>query len=262
MTNKVQNIVAILICLILSSPSFAQKKKNYTDKAKDVSFDMIYVKGASFEMGNKKGDLLLDDGVNPSVPVHEVSIDGFFVGKFEVTQALWEAVMGSNPSELKIGNHPVETVSWDDCQVFLKKLNTLTGQKYRLLTESEWEFISRGGKKVANTNASNENISSRAWILSNTEDHTHQEVGTKAPNELGLYDVQGNVWEWVNDWYSETSYKQATQSNPQGVQNGTLKVFRGGSYMSEELFCRPAYRNFDKPSVKQDFLGLRIAKSL
>ncbi|KXX72104.1 hypothetical protein AVL50_02485 [Flammeovirga sp. SJP92] len=242
--------------------SFAQKKKNYSDTAQGVSFDMVFVKGSTFKMGDKKGDLLLDNGVNPSVPVHEVTIDGFFVGKYEVTQALWGAVMGNNPSEMKMGNHPVETVSWDDCQEFLKKLNTLTGKDYRLLTESEWEYVARGGKKVSETDVASQNISQRAWIITNAQDNQHQEVGTKVANELGIYDLQGNVWEWVNDWYSESSYKQATKTNPQGVQNGTTKVYRGGSFISEEVFCRPAYRNFDKPDVKMNFLGLRIARSL
>ncbi|NME69425.1 formylglycine-generating enzyme family protein [Flammeovirga aprica] len=262
MNNHIKNILLFLSCILMVPSTYAQKKKNYTDTAQGVSFDMVFVKGSTFKMGDKKGDLLLDNGINPSVPVHEVTIDGFFVGKFEVTQALWEAVMGENPSEMKMGNHPVEMVSWNDCQEFLKKLNTLTGKDYRLLTESEWEYVTRGGKKGVKMDVSSQNIEQRAWMTSNTENNQHQEVGTKAANELGIYDLQGNVWEWVNDWYSETSYKQAMQSNPQGIQNGTDKVYRGGSFMSEVLFCRPAYRNFDKPDVKMNFLGLRIARSL
>ncbi|WP_052444335.1 SUMF1/EgtB/PvdO family nonheme iron enzyme [Flammeovirga sp. OC4] len=262
MNRTLKHTILFLSSFLIIHLASAQKKKNYTDKAQGVSFDMVFVKGGTFKMGDKKGDLLLDNGVNPSIPVHEVSIDGFFVGKHEVTQSLWEAVMGKNPSELKMGNHPVEMVSWNDCQEFLKKLNTLTGENYRLLTEAEWEYVTRGGKKMANTDAASQNIPMRAWISSNTDDHQHQEVGTRAANELGIYDLQGNVWEWVNDWYSETSYKQSTHSNPQGIQNGTTKVYRGGSFMSEALFCRPAYRNFDKPDVKMNFLGLRIARSL
>lgn len=222
---------------------------------------MIYVKGGTFQMGDRKGDLVLDTGENPSLPLREVKIDGFFVGKFEVTQALWESVMGSNPSELKVGNHPVESVSWNDCEEFIKKLNTLTGKDYRLLTEAEWEYVARGGKKHEKDKSSIENISSRAWVLNNA-DNTHQEVGTKAPNVLGIYDLQGNVWEWVNDWYAVDSYKKTGEDNPQGVQNGKEKAYRGGSFLSDENFCRPAYRNYDLPDIKQKFLGLRIGRSL
>lgn len=261
MINKIQKIVFILLSLIVVNTVSGQKKKNYIESAQGVSFEMVFIKGGSFQMGDKKGDLLLDTGVNPSTPVHQVNINNFFVGKFEVTQELWSAVMGENPSEKKKENHPVEMVSWNDCQEFTKKLNTLTGKDYRLLTEAEFEYVARGGKKEAKTDAANLDIPSRAWIFSNTEDHHHQAVGTKEPNNLGLYDLQGNVWEWVNDFYSETSYKESVASNPQGVQNGENKVFRGGSFTSEEIFCRPAYRNFDKPDVKQDFIGLRVALS-
>ncbi|AZQ62887.1 formylglycine-generating enzyme family protein [Flammeovirga pectinis] len=254
-------IFTLLLGLSISLSSTAQKKKNYTDKVSEVTFDMIYVKGGSYKMGDRKGDLVLDTGVNPSLPIHEVHIDGFFVGKVEVTQALWETVMGNNPSEYKMGNNPVEMVSWNDCKQFIQKLNTLTGKEYRLLTEAEWEYVARGGKKLAQGMSSYENIMARAWLLPNSED-SHHEVGTKVPNELGIYDLQGNVWEWVNDWYSETSYKQSTENNPQGVQNGETKVFRGGSYLSDEFFCRPAYRNYDGIDIRQDFLGLRVARSL
>ncbi|MBB3700099.1 SUMF1/EgtB/PvdO family nonheme iron enzyme [Flammeovirga yaeyamensis] len=255
------NKFIILLFSLVSLHTYAQKKKNYSEKVDEVTFDMIYVKGGEFQMGDRKGDLVLDTGENPSLPLHNVKISGFFVGKFEVTQNLWETVMGKNPSETKMGNLPVETVSWNDCQDFIKKLNTLTGKDYRLLTEAEWEYVARGGKKHSDEETGNVNITDRAWILDNSEGKLNA-VGSKQPNELGIYDLQGNVWEWVNDWYAVDSYKKSMSDDPQGVQNGKEKVYRGGSYMSEEEFCRPAYRNYDEPQIKQSFIGLRLARSL
>ncbi|NLR90931.1 formylglycine-generating enzyme family protein [Flammeovirga agarivorans] len=259
--NTSKLLIIALLCFSAFSTNAQKKKKNYTETIDHVSFDMIFVKGGTFEMGDRKGDLQLDTGENPSLPIHDVTISDFFVGKFEVTQQLWETVMGSNPSEHVKGGRPVENVSWNDCQEFIKKLNTLTGNDYRLLTESEWEYVVRGGKKYNKTNLGRENIPERAWILSNSDNTSHT-AGTRFPNELGIYDLQGNVWEWVNDYYAVDSYKQAEQTNPQGVQNGKERVYRGGSFLSDENFCRPAYRNYDMPDIKQGFLGLRVARSL
>jgi formylglycine-generating enzyme required for sulfatase activity len=182
--------------------------------------EMIFVRGGTFSMGSNDRD---------EKPLHNVTISDFYMGKTEVTQAQWEAVMGDNPSYFKnCPSCPVEQVSWDDIQTYLAKLNKLTDKNYRLPTEAEWEYAARGGVSSTGTLYAGANgANTVAWNNGNSSSSVH-EVGTKKANELGIYDMSGNVWEWCSDWFG--SYTESNQTNPTGVSNGTYRVLRGGSW--------------------------------
>lgn len=188
---------------------------------------------------------------------HAVTLDGYYIGETEVTQALWKAVMGNNPSYFSGDNHPVETVSWDDCQEFIKELNQKTGKEFRLPTEAEWEFAARGGNKSQHTKYSGSNeLDEVAWFYSNSWSMTHP-VKTKKPNELGIYDMTGNVWEWCQDWYG--SYNSSPQTNPTGPSSGSDRVGRGGSWINDDMVCRLSYRYNSTPDYTYSGLGFRLA---
>ena len=220
-----------------------------------VSFEMVRVDGGTFLMGatSEQGS----DADSDEKPVHSVTLSGYYIGKTEVTQALWKAVMGSNPSQFMGDDLPVEKVSWDDCQEFIRKLNSMTGQNFRLPTEAEWEFACRGGNNSRGYKYSGSiNLGSVAWYDGNSGNKTHP-VGTKAPNELGIYDMSGNVWEWCSDWYAD--YTSYSQTNPKGPQSGSSRVIRGGSWGSIVGRCRSSFRYCGTPSICYDYLGLRLA---
>mgnify|MGYP001804168081 CR=1 FL=1 len=162
-----------------------------------ISENMVFVKGGTFNMGS-------NDGRDIEKPLHEVQVGDFYIGKYEVTQAQWRRIMGNSPSSFNnCDDCPIESVSWNDIQRFLKKLRKQTGQKYRLPTEAEWEYAARGGNKSKGfTYAGSNALADVAWYDSNSGNKT-QPVGQKAPNELGIYDMSGNVWEWCTDWYGE-----------------------------------------------------------
>ena len=213
-----------------------------------VSFKMIAVKGGTFQMGS-------DDGYNA---VHQVTLSDYYIGETEVTQELWNAVMGSNPSKFT-GNmqRPVEMVSWNDCQTFISKLNQLTGETFRLPTEAQWEYAARGGNKSKGYTYSGSNaIDDVAWYYDNSDRMTHP-VKTKAPNELGIYDMSGNVWEWCSDWYGD--YSSAAQTDPTGPATGYYRVGRGGSWDNDATYCRVAFRGNSTPTNRFSHLGLRLA---
>lgn len=224
-----------------------------------VSFEMVRVEGGTFRMGatTEQGDYADSD----ETPVHSVTLSCYYIGKTEVTQALWQAVMGSNPSGFEgAADLPVERVSWDDCQEFIQKLNRLTGRNFRLPTEAEWEFACRGGNNSRGYKYSGSNdIDNVAWYWDNSGGKTHP-VGTKAPNELGIYDMSGNVWEWCSDWYAD--YTSYSQTDPTGPQSGSCRVSRGGSWYSRARDCRSSIRNIssrDLPAYRDGLLGLRLA---
>ena len=219
-----------------------------------VSFDMVEVRGGTFRMGatSEQGS----DADSDENPVHSVTLSGYYIGKTEVTQALWKAVMGSNPSEF-IGNDlPVENVSWNDCQEFISQLNALTGENFRLPTEAEWEFACRGGNNSRGYKYSGSNyIDNVAWYEDNSGYKTHP-VATKSPNELGIYDMSGNVWEWCTDWYGD--YSSGAQTNPKGPYDGSYRVFRGGSWVFGVRHCRSSLRYGINPTLCDGNLGLRL----
>ena len=235
-----------------------------------VSFKMVAVEGGTFTMGASDVDLGASDSEKPA---HQVTLSSYRIGETEVTQALWKAVMGSNPSEFSPTNgyaenlqRPVEMVSWNDCQQFITKLNQMTGKNFRLPTEAEWEYAARGGKNSQGYKyAGSNDLNLVAWHWNNIPSHTDgvegygtQTVATKSPNELGLYDMSGNVWEWCQDRYG--SYSSAAQTNPTGPASGYDRVGRGGSwYFMESVGCRVSYRSYGSPSDSGNSLGLRLA---
>lgn len=231
--------------------------------ARRSGLDMVRVQGGTFTMGCLEGRD--KDCYDSEKPAHSVTLSGFQIGKYEVTQADWFEVMGTTPSNFKDCNEcPVEQVSWDDVQDFLQKLNAKTGKKYRLPTEAEWEYAARGGHKMPKdismmtAYAGSNDIGKVAWYSSNSGSKTHS-VGQKAPNELGLYDMSGNVYEWCSDWYG--GYPKDAQTNPSGPKSGSYRVHRGGGWGSGPQFCRPAYRSYSSPADRLDDIGFRLASS-
>lgn len=223
-----------------------------------VTFKMVKVEGGTFTMGaTAEQEVYAEDDERPA---HQVTLSDYYIGQTEVTQALWTAVMGDNPSKSKGDNLPVERVSWDDCQVFIKKLNSLLsnelgGKRFALPTEAQWEFAARGGNmsqgyKYAGSN----NIDDVAWYKDNSGGMTHP-VGQKQPNELGLYDMSGNVWEWCQDWFG--GYSSDAQTDPQGPC-GTNRVYRGGGWVNSAKECRVSDRYFVTPGFCIFNLGFRL----
>ena len=222
-----------------------------------VEFKMVAVEGGTFQMGATSEQQNTYDNERP---VHSVTLSDYYIGETEVTQALWQAVMGSNPSNFT-GNRqrPVESVSWNDCQTFISRLNDRTGMNFRLPTEAEWEYAARGGNRSNITQYSgSSNISNVAWYDSNGGSTTHPVKG-KSPNELGLYDMSGNVYEWCNDWYSSDYYSNSPRNNPQGPSSGSYRVVRGGGLRSNARFCRVANRGGYSPDGRGVNFGLRLA---
>ena len=222
-----------------------------------ISIDMVKVEAGTFMMGATSE---MKDPYDEEKPLHQVTLtNDYYMGMYEVPQALWEAVMGSNPSEYKGDNLPVEMVSWNDCQEFISKLNSLTGRKFRLPTEAEWEYAARGGKKSRSYQYSgSSNISDVAWYGGNSGSKTHP-VGTKQANELGIYDMTGNVIEWCQDWYG--AYSGSSQTNPAGAVSGSDRVSRGGCWSYNARGCRSSVRIYDAPGYCNGFLGLRLVLS-
>ena len=222
-----------------------------------ITIDMVKVEAGTFMMDATSEMQNPWDDVKP---VHQVTLtNDYYMGKYEVTQALWKTVMGSNPSNFKGDNLPVEQVSWDDCQEFIDKLNSMTGRKFRLPTEAEWEYAARGGMKSRGYRYSgSSNISDVAWYTDNSDSKPHP-VGTKQSNELGLYDMAGNVSEWCQDWYG--SYVSSFQTNPTGAVSGSDRVACGGSWYNDARICRSSFRSHCTPDARYGNLGLRLVLS-
>ena len=219
-----------------------------------VTFKMIAVKGGTFQMGatSEQGD----DAWEQEKPVHLVTLDSYKIGETEVTQALWKAVMDNNPSWFEGDDLPVERVSWDDCQEFIKKLNTLTSKQFCLPTEAEWEYACRGGNKSKGYKYSgSNNMDDVAWYWANSSKKLHP-VAIKHPNELGIYDMSGNVWEWCQDWYGD--YSSDSQTNPTGPESGSYRVIRGGSWNYDVRSCRSSNRFRNSPGFSGNGFGLRL----
>ena len=220
--------------------------------------NMVYVSGGTFTMGgtSEQGSDAYDD----EKPTHNVTLSSYYICKYEVTQALWRAVMGSNPSNFKGDNLPVECVSWNDCQTFINRLNSYTGRNFRLPTEAEWEFAARGGNYSRHYKYSGSNyLGNVAWYYENSSNRTHP-IGTKKANELGLYDMNGNVWEWCSDWYgSYSSYSQTDPTGPNIDLGG--RVSRGGHWYRLPGGCRLSVRSNAAPNYRGSDLGLRLVLS-
>ena len=283
-------VLAVFVLLQMAVPSHAQKVLNVysggkifrsvnavdidsiviRDKVKaenvetfdvnGVTFNMVKVEGGTFLMGDTSLTMFYEE------PIHEVTLSDYYIGETEVTQALWQAVMGSNPSEFK-GNDllPVECVSWDDCQEFIAKLNTLTGRQFRLPTEAQWEYAARGGNRSEGYIFSGrDNLDDVGWYCDNADlfvdDRGLRQVATKAPNELGLYDMSGNVYEWCQDWlYEDGEYARTDPTDPWGP--GTWRVIRGGCWGSDSIHCRVSVRRGYPPQYEYvgSGIGFRLA---
>ncbi len=221
---------------------------------------MVLVEGGTFTMGatSEQGS----DAESDEKPTHRVTLSDYHIGKYEVTQEQWQAVMGSNPSYFKGSRKPVETVSWNDCQEFIKKLNSLTGLNFSLPTEAQWEFAARGGNKSRGYKYSgSNNIESVAYHNSQYLDGPIK-VGSKQPNELGLYDMSGNVWEWCQDWYGISYYSSSPSTNPKGPSTGRFRVYRGGCWSYAESLCRVSARFNNVPELIDFDLGLRLVLNI
>lgn len=283
-------VIAIFTFVFLSLSFFAmgeEKKPQPDDKQlipKEKTFkepvtgmELAPVKGGCFQMGDTFGDgdgfAFFSDtqrvaqmekekasvGVySAEKPVHEVCVNDFYIGKYEVTQKQWQDVMGDNPSYFRnCDDCPVANISWNDTEEFINKLNQKTGKNYRLPTEAEWEYAARSGGKNEKYAGGND-IDSIAWYSSNSGSKIHP-VGQKQPNGLGIYDMSGNVWEWVQDWYDENYYQNSPKDNPKGANGSAYRILRGGSWFSIPLNLRTANRSRLEPADRISDHGFRLA---
>ncbi|MDR3219846.1 MAG: formylglycine-generating enzyme family protein [Dysgonamonadaceae bacterium] len=244
----------VLSALMLSALAEVSKAQAQTEP------EMIFVQGGTFTMGctDEQGG----DCRDRERPTHQVTLSSFNIGKYEVTQAQWKAIMGSNPSNSIGDNLPVDDVSWDDVQEFIKKLNSKTGKNYRLPTEAEWEYAARGGSeskgyKYSGSDDTGYNLYKVAWLNGDAVFGESNPVGTKQPNELGIYDMSGNVCEWCSDWY--VAYSESAQENPVcDDPSNYVRVYRGGCWSSDERECRVSDRQIFSPGDSAGFLGFRL----
>lgn len=220
---KKRLILFITALLFVGTTIMAQETETFTIKG--VKFTMVKVEGGTFIMGAtpEQGN----DAEEDERPAHQVTLSSYWIGQTEVTQELWLALMDENPSNDSGSKLPVEGVTWDDCQEFIAKLNEATGKNFRLPSEAQWEYAARGGNlsKGYKYSGSN-NLDEVAWHSGNSGETTHP-VGTKKANELGIYDMIGNVWEWCNDWWSDTYYSESPQNDPEGPSYSPFKTLRG-----------------------------------
>jgi formylglycine-generating enzyme required for sulfatase activity len=234
----------------------AKEESSSITKVTELDIPMIHVIGGTFTMGctSEQGY----DCETDEKPAHQVEMDNFYIGKYEITQAQWKAVMGYNPSKFKGDDLPVENVSWHEAQEFILKLNNQTTyRQYRLPTEAEWEYAARGGAQSRGYKYSGSNIVNEvAWYKDNSGGHTYP-TGRKRANELGIYDMSGNVREWCSDWYGE--YDSSSQINPQGAYSGSDRVSRGGSWYRKDINCRVTFRGNRNPDNRYEYIGFRVA---
>lgn len=239
---------------------------NYTESAYGVNMKMIYVRGGEFLMGGTEEqgeDARADEAV-----VRKVKVNDFYIGQFEVTQAQWRAVMGTDISRQKHlagaaayyglgGNYPMYWITWDEAVEFCNRLSQKTGKHYSLPTEAEWEYAARGGRAAEATRyAGSDDITQVAWYFENSHSSTHP-VGSKKPNKLGIYDMSGNVWEWCQDRYGDT-YDEEDTDNPAGPSSGAFRVCRGGGAGFQESDCRVSRRGSNYPGFRVSTHGFRV----
>ena len=255
-------LVAVVWMAIMVFRDISDKTQSFNEELaipvnSNVYVELVKVEAGSFNMGATSE---MENPYEDEKPIHRVTLtNNYYIGKYEVTQALWQAVMGSNPSCFKGDDLPVERVSWNDCQDFISKLNAMTGKRFRLPTEAEWEYAARGGKKSRGYQYSGSNtLGDVAWYGDNSGSKTHA-VGTKQPNELGIYDMAANVEEWCQDRYG--SYSSSPQTNPTGAASGSNRVIRGGDWFFLAWDCRTSCRGFRAPGDRFNYLGLRLVLS-
>ena len=231
-----------------------EQKLQQEELLQKLNVEMVFVEGGTFMMGCERGG----DCWQAETPLHSVTLSSFSIGKYPITQKLWKAIMENNPSKFEGDSLPVENVSWGEVQDFISKLNARTGKNYQLPTEAQWEYVARGGSKSKRYKYSgSNNVDNVAWYNDNSGGKTHP-VGTKQSNELGIYDMNGNVWEWCHDWYD--NYAGNKQTNPTGPAIGSERVLRGGSWGSSAWHCRVSFRNHR--TGRCDNSGFRLALSV
>jgi len=225
---------------------------------KVLSIEFVWIPPGCFQIGSPE----TEPGRNSDEgPVHEVCVDGFWMGKYEVTQAQWEKVMGKNPLGFSGADRPVEHVLWNGAQEFIDNLNRYAGKEiYRLPTEAEWEYAARAGTQTAYSFGDDPDLLGEyAWYNNNSSDQTHP-VGQLKPNAWGLYDMHGNVWEWCQDWYDKNYYSESPKENPQGPMSGLSRVYRGGGWGNSAVNCRAAIRSNAAPGVRRGLVGFRLVR--
>lgn len=250
---KMYFLLSFITLVLLNFACFSQTTADTTNP---FFQDMVYVAGGVFQMGSKTGG-------SDKRPVHQVKLDDFYICRYEVTQSQWIAVMG-NDGHINFFDEcaecPVEKISWNNAMTFIEKLNLMTGEKYRLPSEAEWEFAARGGILSESFKYSGSDISNNvAWSNSNAGKRTHI-VGCKMPNELGIFDMSGNVWEWCADWYSESYYTVSPEQNPLGPQIGSQRIIRGGSWFHDSFGLNSTDRKAINPEWRLGFVGFRLCK--
>lgn len=258
----------LLLVLVTFSSAYSQvERPGNSPRPKNLQIDLggglklelMLIPAGSFIMGSKSGSAEFGD----EKPAHAVTLSKpFYLGKYEVTQEQWQAVMGNNPSDFKGDKLPVESVSWNECQEFLENLQTKSpGLKFVLPTEAQWEYACRAGsKKKYSYGDDASRLGDYAWYDANSGRTTH-DVGGKQPNAWGLYDMHGNIWEWCADWYAD-NYLAGAQKNPVGPSSGSLRVLRGGSWGLDDDYLRSAVRRGRAPDSRIDGwggLGFRVA---
>ena len=243
---------------------FAQDSVLTVSISDNVALEMVYVRGGTFTMGSNSARGLKVN-YDASQPEHNVTVGDYFIGRYEVTQEQWRGVMDASPSRFAGDSLPVEQVSWDDAQQFCAMLSQMTGYRFRLPTEAEWEYAARGGSLARGyTFAGSNDREDVAWYCVNSGGHTHT-VGQRQPNELGLFDMSGNVAEWCTDWmspYSDMITDGDTLVNPRGPRSGDSRVLRGGHYNSTSPGCTVYDRGWYLPSGRYEFYGLRVVMEL
>ncbi len=239
--------------VIRSRPTVIEQPNSFTvNLAKGISIEMVNLPGGEFTMGSEL--------YNDEKPLHKVRVSPFAIGKYAVTQAQWKAAMGKNPSRFKGDDLPVENVSWNDVAEFLKKVDN----GFHLPTEAEWEYAARAGTETEYCFGDDEKLLGEyAWFSDNSGSKTHP-VGEKKPNQFGLYDMHGNVWEWCSDWYGRDYYAECQQqgvvTDPPGPSSGSYRVIRGGGWDDNAVGCRSALRGNDAPDDHDDILGFRLVR--
>ncbi len=245
----------------------AQQANSFIETANGLNMKMIYVEGGTFLMGAPDDDM---DAADYEKPQHKVTLDSYYIAEFEVTQSQWKKIMGttvyqqrdkkdSSNSIRGVGdNYPMYYVSYEEARRFCQELSLLTGRTYLLPTEAQWEFAAKGGNKGKNSDnkySGSYSVDAVAWYDNNSNSSTHP-VGQKRANQLGIYDMSGNVWEWCSDWFG--SYSSGSQTNPTGPSSGQYRVLRGGGWLNSAWECRVSNRDLNSASYRDDLFGFRV----
>lgn len=248
-----------MVCII---PLFWQAAWAENEKKSFANIRFVRIEAGCFTMGREAE---LKGSSDVEVPAHKVCIEKpFYLGETEVTQKQWQTIMGDNPSKYKGEYKPVEKVSWEDVQKFIAKLNEQEGGKYfRLPTEAEWEYAARAGSSTMYSFGDKPNdLGTYAWFGNEGYHGTSEEVGTKKPNPWGLFDMHGNVWEWVQDWYDPNYYHNSPEKDPKGPESGQYKVYRGGSWVGKAINLRSAVRYSGLPVSRTNDIGFRLLREI